>query len=47
MADALVALLKDRDLARRLARGGRERVARFSWEAAAERVESELLSLVR
>jgi phosphatidyl-myo-inositol dimannoside synthase len=47
VADALVALLSDRDLAARLGRRGRERAGRFSWEAAAERVESELLSLVK
>lgn len=47
VADALVALLSDRDLAARLARGGRERADRFTWEAASERVEFELLSLVK
>jgi phosphatidylinositol alpha-1,6-mannosyltransferase len=47
VADALVTLLRDRDLAGRLARGGRERAHRFTWEAMGARVESELLSVIR
>lgn len=46
VADALVTVLSDRDLASRLARCGRARADRFSWEAAGRQVEAELLSLV-
>lgn len=46
VADALVALLSDHDLACRLARGGRAHAERFTWEAAAQRVEAELVGLV-
>jgi phosphatidylinositol alpha-1,6-mannosyltransferase len=46
VADAVVALLLDRDLANRLGRGGRARAERLTWEATARSVEGELLSLV-
>ena len=46
VADALVTLLRDRELAARLGEQGRARAARFSWETAGERVEAELLRLV-
>lgn len=47
VADALARLLRDPDLARRLARNGRARAETFTWASAAQRVEAELLSLVR
>lgn len=46
VADALVKLLRDCELAARLGERGRARAARFSWEAAAERVEAELFRLI-
>jgi phosphatidylinositol alpha-1,6-mannosyltransferase len=46
VADALVALLSDRDLAVRLGGNGRARAERFTWEAAGRLVEAELLSLL-
>ena len=46
VADALVALLSDRELAARLARGGRARAERLTWEAAGASVEAELLGLI-
>jgi phosphatidylinositol alpha-1,6-mannosyltransferase len=46
VADALVALLSDRELARRLGRGGRAHAKRLTWDLAARRVEAELLSLL-
>jgi phosphatidylinositol alpha-1,6-mannosyltransferase len=46
VADALVALLRDRDLAERLARAGRARVEGFTWEAAGGLVEAELLRVL-
>ncbi len=47
VADALVAVLNDHELAHRLGRGGRARAERLTWEVAARSVEAELLSLVR
>ena len=46
VADAIVTLLCDRELASRLARGGRAHAECLSWEAAGRRVEAELLRLV-
>ena len=46
VADALVALLSDRDLASRLGHAGLARAERLTWEAAGRRVEDELLSLI-
>ncbi len=46
VADALVSLLRDRDLANRLGRGGRARAERLTWEATGRLVEAELLSLL-
>jgi glycosyltransferase involved in cell wall biosynthesis len=45
VADALVRLLVDRDLAERLGRAGRERARRFSWPSVAAQVEELLLEL--
>jgi phosphatidylinositol alpha-1,6-mannosyltransferase len=45
VADALVRLLVDRDLAERLGRAGRERARRFSWPSVAAQVEALLLEL--
>lgn len=46
VAEALVMLLRDHDLAARLGSQGRSRAAQFSWKAAGMRVEAELLRLV-
>ena len=46
VADALVALLSDHELAGRLGRGGRARAESLTWEAAGRCVEAELQSLV-
>jgi phosphatidylinositol alpha-1,6-mannosyltransferase len=46
VADALVALLRDRELADRLGRAGRIRAEQLTWELVAHRVEAELLSLL-
>ena len=46
VADALVALLRDPDLAERLGRGGQARAKRLTWDAAGSRVEAELRSLL-
>ena len=43
VADAVSALLLDRDLARRLGRAGAERAQRFAWPVIVERVEALLL----
>jgi phosphatidylinositol alpha-1,6-mannosyltransferase len=47
VADALVAVLRDHELASRLGRGGRARAEQLTWEVAGRRVEAELLGLVR
>ena len=47
VADALVAVLRDPELARRLGRGGKARAEELTWEVAGRRVEAELLGLVR
>jgi phosphatidylinositol alpha-1,6-mannosyltransferase len=44
VADAIVRLLLDRELARRLGRGGAARARRFAWPAIAARVEALLLA---
>jgi phosphatidylinositol alpha-1,6-mannosyltransferase len=46
VANALVALLSDRDRAARMSREGRARAEKMSWKAAAHRVEAELLQLI-
>ena len=46
VADALVTLLRDRELSARLGSQGRARAADFSWQKAGARVEAELLRLV-
>jgi phosphatidylinositol alpha-1,6-mannosyltransferase len=45
VADALARLLLDRELARRLGRGGAERARDFHWPLIAQRVEGTLLEL--
>jgi phosphatidylinositol alpha-1,6-mannosyltransferase len=47
VADALVRLLSDRDLAARLGRGGAERAREFAWPRIAARVEALLLEQAR
>jgi glycosyltransferase involved in cell wall biosynthesis len=47
IADAILALLRDPDRARRMGAAGRERLAReFSWPAVARRTESAYLAAV-
>jgi phosphatidylinositol alpha-1,6-mannosyltransferase len=47
VAEAIVRLLRDRDLARRLGRAGAERARRFAWPVIAARVEAVLLEQLR
>jgi phosphatidylinositol alpha-1,6-mannosyltransferase len=46
VADALVRLLRDRELARRLGTAGRERARCYTWSKVAERVEDVLLEMM-
>jgi phosphatidyl-myo-inositol dimannoside synthase len=46
VAEAIVALLRDGELARRLGRGGRERAERHAWPLVAARVQRLLLELL-
>ncbi|HEY1775386.1 MAG TPA: glycosyltransferase family 4 protein [Solirubrobacteraceae bacterium] len=46
VADALVGLLRDRKAAEQMGQAGREHAERFSWTAAGQSVEAELLRLL-
>jgi phosphatidylinositol alpha-mannosyltransferase len=47
LAQAIIRLLKDKELSRRLGEGGRKRAIEFSWPKVAERVESVYRQLLK